>query len=83
MADVFDAGLSESDSDDNDVAPLGQFIVDKVVAHRTVAELQRSNHTWIEGNPNDYRFRVKWVGYSSNEDTWEPPENLKGGRVRT
>ena len=31
----------------------------------------------IEPN-GDLRFLVRWMGYSSKEDTWEPEETVKG-----
>jgi hypothetical protein len=32
---------------------------------------------WL--NPNKREFKIRWLGYSSDDDTWEPMENLEDG----
>ena len=32
-------------------------------------------HKWVE-EEKQFRFRVRWRGFSSDHDTWEPPESF-------
>jgi len=32
-------------------------------------------------NPNQRVFRVRWLGYSAQHDSWEPLENLQNGAM--
>ena len=41
--------------------------------------LQRKPKKKVRGQtlgPKDYIYKVRWQGYSSNSDTWEPLENV-------
>ena len=39
-----------------------EFVVESIVNHR--------------GYPNNYKYRIKWEGYPSSQNTWEPNSNL-------
>lgn len=55
------------DSSSSDT-PEGEYTVEAIVKHR-----QRRN--------GSYEFFIKWKGYSSDENTWEPLENLAGSQA--
>jgi Chromo (CHRromatin Organisation MOdifier) domain len=46
------------------MVPEQEYVVDKLV------DLWEA----VEGSSRVYR--VRWLGYNSNEDTWEPEDNL-------
>jgi hypothetical protein len=59
---------SDSDNDDNDKAPgspdEGEFIVEDILDKRK------------EGG--EWRYLIKWLGWKSDANTWEPVENMGG-----
>ena len=46
-----------------------EFQVDSIVGKRKQAN-------------GEYKYRVRWFGYGSDDDTWEPMENLSGCDVK-
>ena len=49
----------------------------------SIVDLQASKKRTREGHlsKNGLTFKVRWLGYSSNEDTWESYQNLKDNIV--
>jgi len=41
------------------VKDTDEYVVDQIVGHNI-------------SDPTDIQWRVRWVGYESSEDTWEP-----------
>uniref|UniRef100_A0A914ZII9 ANK_REP_REGION domain-containing protein n=1 Tax=Parascaris univalens TaxID=6257 RepID=A0A914ZII9_PARUN len=67
---------SESCSTDSD-DPM--FIVEKIIDHHSYGHLKR-RHMIDSGRPQaDFElfFLVRWEGYASDEDSWEPWETLE------
>lgn len=56
------AARFNSDSSDSDSDVEEEFVVDRLLKKK--------------GTGNETRYLVKWVGYDSSENTWEPEENL-------
>ena len=52
-----------------DVDDLTEFVIDRVIAHRVGADGQR----WL---------RIRWFGYDSSQDSWEPVVNIPPELVR-
>ncbi|KAK9898835.1 hypothetical protein P389DRAFT_208906 [Cystobasidium minutum MCA 4210] len=55
---------------ENEELDEGEFEVRKIVGHKMDEE---------ETDRVRYLYRVRWVGYTSADDTWEPRESLEGG----
>ncbi|EMD41671.1 hypothetical protein CERSUDRAFT_110243 [Gelatoporia subvermispora B] len=53
----------ESDSDGSDEGDGGQFVVEVITMARVTKKKK-------------WEYRVKWAGYDSESDTWEPEENV-------
>ncbi|KHN80962.1 hypothetical protein Tcan_06075 [Toxocara canis] len=57
----------------------GMFIVEKILAHHSYGHLKRRNMI-DEGRPQadyDIFFLVRWEGYGSEDDSWEPWQTVE------
>ncbi|GAA5984852.1 hypothetical protein JCM11641_005441 [Rhodosporidiobolus odoratus] len=61
-----DVPASSSSEESQAEEPVEEYVVEEIRASR-----------W-DATANGQRFLVKWKGYSENEKTWEPAENLLG-----
>jgi len=59
----FEEGEDEGDEEDEEIIPEGEFIVEEIIGKGL-------------GEDDQVLYHVKWEGYASAENTWEPIENL-------
>jgi len=68
-ADGGDDGSSSSSSSSEDSSiPEGEFVVEKIIGMRVTADKK-------------LLYYVKWAGYPSSENTWEPLSNLANAQL--
>jgi hypothetical protein len=49
-----------------------EYEVETILSHRITGNKQNSKH-----KPTNYWFKVKWAGFSDEENSWEPYSALK------
>ena len=63
-------------SPENQQAPKGEHVIDKIVDHGRCDD---------EDNPStcigDLLYRVRWYGFTSKDDTWEPVRHLPRNKI--
>ncbi|VDK51773.1 unnamed protein product [Anisakis simplex] len=81
-SDSSDEGTSDTESDSNgaDGSDGGRmFIVEKILAYHSYGHLKRRKLI-DEGRPqadHDMFFLIRWEGYGSEDDSWEPWETVE------
>lgn len=58
-----------------------EYFVEAVLDHHLIPKGIRQRENKKTLRPNHYRFRVRWLGYASEDDTWEPLPGIQHTNV--